>query len=367
MLCPQGHPLPPTGFTARFCPTCGSELINPCPVGHDNSAGARFCRECGRSMVRPTGTPSTPTAVLPPVPTGILAPETTAVVRPRGSTSTTAVVRPTGSVAATTAVVRPAGPAAATTQVVPAARSGGGSSPRSVRSGTSTEPPVAPSPGDDETRPAPTRNRGLLVAIVALAVAVVAVVIAALATSLGNPTHPTAPLTPPTTGPPSTTAPPPSSTTTTLSAQALPQGQALTALLAQSSGNRNQVQAATQAIAACGDLAQAQATLSGAQAARQSLLSQLDQLDLAALPRYTALTSSLADAWQSSANSDASYAQWAADEQAKPCVTNDTGNSNYQAALAADGRASTAKQQFTSLWDPVAGSLGLQQWQPAQL
>ena len=189
--------------------------------------------------------------------------------------------------------------------------------------------------------------------------------IAALATLLGKPTHPApAPLTPPTTGPPRR---PPhhlqASTTTTLSAQALPQGQALTALLAQSSGT-SRCKLATQAIAACGDLAQAQATLSGAQAARQSLL----QPARPARPRGAAPVRRadqlprrrLAEA---PPTRDASDAQWAADEQAKPVCCQPTGNGNYQAALAADGRASTAKKnssprrtRWPGLWGCSSGS-----------
>lgn len=355
MLCPQGHPLPATGITARFCPTCGSELINPCPAGHDNAAGARFCRDCGRSMVRPTGAPSAVTATL--------AAETTAVVRSAGSShSTTAVVRATP---ATTAVVRTPEP---TTAVVPTATPDASPSPRSVgvRGATRTSPPAPPR--EQGVQRSPRRNRGLLIAIAALAAAVVAVVIAVLATSAGDPVPGASPPAGSSvTSPPSTTAPPASSTTTTLSAQALSQGQALTVLLAQNSANRNQVQAATTAIASCGDLATAQTTLRAAQAARQSLLSQLAELDLSALPQSPQLTSTLTGAWQSSSDSDGSYARWASDEQVGQCVPNDTGNPDYQAALADDGQASTAKQQFTSLWNPIATSLGLQQWQPNQL
>jgi hypothetical protein len=202
---------------------------------------------------------------------------------------------------------------------------------------------------------------------VALAVALAAVVVALLATSGDSTPSGAPPATTAATNAPSTSVPPATSTTTTLSARALPQGQALTALLGQSSANRNQVQSATAAIASCGDLAGARATLTAAQGARQALLSQLAQLDLSALPQSSQLTSSLTDAWQSSSDSDGAYARWSADEQNGPCVPNDTANADYEAALAADGRASTAKQQFTSLWNPTATSLGLQQWQPGQL
>ncbi len=323
MLCPQGHPLPGTDFSAQYCPTCGSALINPCPVGHDNVAHARFCRECGRSMGRPSGT---------------------------------ATLASVGAVPATTAAVRPA-------VGEPAALR------RTVGTRASRIPPAA-APPDPPEGPGRPRRRGLLTAIVVLAVAVVGVVIALVATApgtstptAGSPSSGVAGRGPATTVPASTST----STSTTLSAQALPQGQALTALLAQSSGSRSQVGTATAAIASCGDLAGAQSTLTAAQASRQALLGQLGQLDLSALPQSAALVDALTAAWQSSATSDGSYAQWAADEQAKPCVPNDAADPAYQGALAADGQASTAKARFASLWNPIATSLGLQQWQPGQL
>ncbi len=321
MLCPQGHPVPATATLAQFCPTCGSALINPCPVGHDNAPNARFCRECGRSMTKPSGTPAATTAVIPP---------TTAVVPPRADP---------GSPSARSVGTRPAVPA-----------------------------PVPPT-DEGEARPDERGHRGLLIAIAVLAAAVVGVVVALVATSSGGTdTADTVPAGTPTTPAPSpTTAPSTTSTSTTLSAQALPAGQALTALLTQSSGSRSQVQTATVAIASCGDLAGAQSALTAAQSARQTLLSQLGQLDLTALPHSAAVIASLTNAWQSSANSDGSYAQWAADEQAKPCVPNDSADPGYQSALVADGHASTAKQQFTSMWNPVATSLGLPPWQPSQL
>ncbi len=323
MLCPQGHPLPVPDFTAQFCPTCGAALINPCPVGHDNVANARFCRECGRSMGMPSGTPTLANvAIIPP---------TTAVVRP---------VPFEPAVGPGTAGARPTG-----------------------------TPTLLPTPEEHDRSGDHRRRRGLLIAIAVVAAAVVAVIIAMLVTSSGSPTSSNSPTTaagPATTAPP-TTVPPTTSTSTTLSPQASAQGQALGALLTQSAGSRSQVGTATAAIAACGDLAGAQATLTAAQASRQALLAQLAQLDLSALPQSSSLRTALTNAWQSSASSDGAYAQWAADEQAKPCVPNDTADTSYQAALAADGQASTGKAQFTSLWNPIATSLGLQQWQPNQL
>ncbi len=316
MLCPQGHPLPVPDFTAKFCPTCGSALINPCPVGHDNVSNARFCRDCGRSMGLPSGRPTQATVpVVPP---------TTAVV-PATLIDTAATPRTVG--------VRP----------------------------TETPALQAPLDGAEEIR---RRGRGLLIAIVVIAVAVVAVVVAVMATSSSPSAN--SPTTPSTLGTQSTVVPSTTSTSTPLSPQALGQGQALTALLSQSSGSRSEVGTATASIASCGDLAGAQSSLTAAQASRQALVSQLTQLDLSALPQSSALTDALTNAWQSSASSDGAYAQWAADEQTKTCVPNDTSDPSYQTALADDGHASTAKDQFSTLWNPIALSLGLQQWQPNQ-
>ena len=307
MRCPQGHPLPPTGVTAQFCPTCGMELINPCPVGHDNAPNARFCHDCGRPMA--------PESTRSPAVTAALAPTTFAPPARRPTAGAHAVA---------------VGP--------------------------------LPSPPDDTGAPSAQRHhRGMIIAMAVIAAAVVGVAVAAVATSSGKSTPPAA-------APATTVAPPPatSSTSTTLSTQALAQGQALTSLLAQSAGSRSQVQAATVAIATCGNLAGAQSLLTAAQASRQALVGQLGLLDLSHLPQSTALVSALTNAWHSSADSDGSYAQWAAHERSKVCVPNDSGDSQYQAALAADGHASSAKQQFTSLWNPIATSLGLQQWQPNQ-
>jgi hypothetical protein len=307
MRCPQDHPLPPTGITAQFCPTCGLALINPCPVGHDNGPDARFCHDCGRPM----GPESTPSAAI----TTVVPPTTFELATPRPTAGAHAVAGP----------------------------------------------PLPPPPGNPDAPSGQGHHRPMIVAMAVMAMAVVGVVIAVVATSSSRSTEPPAAPATAVTLPPAT-----SSSSTTLSTQALAQGQALTSLLAQSAGSRSQVQAATVAIATCGDLAGAQAMLTAAQSSRQALVGQLGQLDVSHLPQSTALVSTLTNAWQSSADSDGSYAQWAANEQSKTCVPNDSGDSHYQAALVADGRASMAKQQFTSLWNPIATSLGLQQWQPNQ-
>jgi hypothetical protein len=211
-------------------------------------------------------------------------------------------------------------------------------------------------------------RKGWIVTIVALGVLVLALTTVLLVSSFSK--HKSASV-PQATNPSSavTHAAAPDTTSTGNSQQGSErqQGQALTDLLSQSSGDRSGVQSATQAIASCGDLVSAEATLNAARLSRQGLLSQLTDSSFSQLPQSAALIGALSSAWQNSAESDGSYAQWAADEQSNGCVPNNTSDSNYQAAQVTDRQATTAKQQFTNMWNPIATSLGLQTWQPSQL
>jgi hypothetical protein len=134
-------------------------------------------------------------------------------------------------------------------------------------------------------------------------------------------------------------------------------------LLAQSADDRSQVQAATQNIAACTDLFQAEQTLVTAAGSRQTLLNGVGQLQVGQLPNSAGLLSNLSAAWQNSVESDNSYANWASNEDryVNGCILNDTNNAYYQAAQSTDAAASSAKQTFVSLWNPIASQYGLPQ------
>ena len=323
MLCPQGHPLPVPDFTAQFCPTCGSALINPCPVGHDNVANARYCRDCGRSMGLPSGTPTR---------------------------STLAVVPPT------TAVLRTAPPVAA--------------DPWHSDRPTGAPPPVPPP--DERDQPGRRRHgTGLLIAIGVIAVAVVGVVVALFVTSSPDATPGTGSVdTTPTTatecGPhhgaghqpdldhPLDAGAPPGTG---------PHRPAVPEFGKQEPGGDGHDGHRRRATAWPGPRRR---WPRHRLPARRSSASS-DSWTCPPSPSRRPCATRSTDAWQSSASSDGSYAQWAADEQAKTCVPNDSTDAGYQAALVADGHASAAKAQFTSLWNPIATSLGLQTWQPNQI
>lgn len=145
------------------------------------------------------------------------------------------------------------------------------------------------------------------------------------------------------------------------------QASAIEALLVQDEPNRSAASNASQAIANCGDLAAAVAALQQSAAARRGLVDQLGSLAVSALPGGATLVSSLRSAWQDSAASDSSYAQWGRDESNKGCTPNDDTDPNYRAAQATDSEATSAKNEFVSLWNPLAARYGLSTWKATAL
>jgi hypothetical protein len=117
--------------------------------------------------------------------------------------------------------------------------------------------------------------------------------------------------------------------------------------------------AAVADIGDCGDLYGDETTLDDAYSSRESLLSQLQSLDLAALPDGSQLNTYLTNAWQASASSDQSYANWAADELSTGCTVNDRSDVNYQNAQITDGQSTQNKTNFAAAWNPIASSYGL--------
>jgi len=49
------------------------------------------------------------------------------------------------------------------------------------------------------------------------------------------------------------------------------------------------------------------------------------------------------------------------------CVPDDSGDANAQAAATADQQATAAKTQFVAVWNPIAATYGLPQWQASNL
>jgi hypothetical protein len=136
-------------------------------------------------------------------------------------------------------------------------------------------------------------------------------------------------------------------------------------LLVESEGNRSSVQQAVGQIASCADVTAAVQALQVAAADREQLLTKLGGLDLSALPR--SMVDDLTGSWLSSLDSDISYARWGQDENQSGCTADDYSDPNYQAAIGTDSQASASKVAFLALWDPLAQTNGLPQWQSSQI
>ena len=162
-----------------------------------------------------------------------------------------------------------------------------------------------------------------------------------------------------------------STPTATASANAQAEKQAatqLSVLLPQSGADRGKVVNAVVDVQNCGkNLAQDAATFSTAAANRQSLLTKLDTLPgRAALS--PAMVSALTGAWQASAKADTDLSKWAQDELSRGCRKSKTGNdANLKASYGPDGQATTDKQAFTRLWNPLARQYGLKTYQVGDL
>jgi hypothetical protein len=208
----------------------------------------------------------------------------------------------------------------------------------------------------------PRPGRRLIPGIIAVAVAALVVVgvVVVLQSMRGNTSSP------PATAPSST---PKAGAKGPASNRAQQQAATLLAgLLAQSGADRGDVIDAVVNVQECGKtLAQDEATLDRAANNRRTLLTRLGSLTgRSTLP--PAMVSALTSAWQASAQADSDLAKWAGDEIGHGChkktVQNDP---NYQASLGPDNQATTQKQAFTALWNPIARRDGLTTYQWEQI
>lgn len=139
--------------------------------------------------------------------------------------------------------------------------------------------------------------------------------------------------------------------------------QSLSQLLARSAGDRTAIVNAANDVSNCGPgLAQDAQTFQQAASSRQTLLSQLSSLpDSSALPAQ--MLQDLTNAWQESEQADTDLAGWANDENTNGCTSNDTSDSNYQAATQPDDEATADKKAFVNAWNSIASQYGLSTYQ----
>jgi len=138
----------------------------------------------------------------------------------------------------------------------------------------------------------------------------------------------------------------------------------LAGLLQQSSADRSAINDAYNDAYSCGaSLSSDQQAFQQAASSRQSLLNQLSSLPGArALPAQ--MLSDLTNAWQASLSVDNDYAQWAGDESSSGCTLQDPG---YTAAETPNEEATTDKNAFVALWNPIAQRYNLAQYSGDQI
>jgi len=212
-----------------------------------------------------------------------------------------------------------------------------------------------------------TGRRGVLIAVAAVVVLAAVGAVAFLA-GKGKPTTATnagnvAGVSPSVTSP----AASPSASPSSSSPSQPPPGAAAMATLAsylrQSAAVRPTVQAAINNVQNCSESpSNAEATLQQAIATRQGILQGLQTLSVSGLPNGTQLVSALTTAMQNSLNADNDYHAWMADlvSSGNTCGSNPNQDSNYVNGGTASSDATTSKNAFLSLWNPMAPTYGQQ-------
>jgi hypothetical protein len=141
----------------------------------------------------------------------------------------------------------------------------------------------------------------------------------------------------------------------------------LSGLLAQSGTDRGAVIDAVVNVQNCGKgLGKDAQTFTTAANNRRSLLSRLGGLPgRSALP--AAMLTDLSGAWQASAQADTDLARWAAAAASHGCHKGNANNASLNASYGPDNQATTGKQAFVRLWNPLARHYGLPTRQVSQL
>ena len=159
---------------------------------------------------------------------------------------------------------------------------------------------------------------------------------------------------------------PASSSPSSSPATSLPGAAAMTALgsdLARSAAVRPTVQAAINDVQNCSESpASGEAALQQAINTRQDILQGLRTLDVSRLPNGPQLVSTLTTAMQNSLHADNDYHAWMADlvSAGSTCGSNASQDSNYVAGGTASAMATTSKNDFLAIWNPMAPRYGQQ-------
>jgi serine/threonine protein kinase len=230
-------------------------------------------------------------------------------------------------------------------------------------------PVASPVPPWDSRAAAPVRRqpprRGSLIAMAAVAVLASVGAGAFVAGKIG-PWHGGAP--PASRGPSPVsvtspvTSPAPSSATVTQPSGAAAMA-TLGSYLARSASVRSTIQPAINGVQQCSESpASGEATLQRAIDTRQDILNALPTLSVSGLPNGTQLVSTLTTTMQDSIAADKDYQSWMRDfaSSGSPCGSDPSQDSNYANGVSVSNAATTAKNAFLAIWDPMAPRYGQQ-------
>ena len=228
-------------------------------------------------------------------------------------------------------------------------------------------PAASPVPPWDSRAAAPARRRpprrGWLIAAAAAAVLASIGAGAFVAGKIG-PGHGGAPPAPGGTSPAGATSPVTSPAASSATATQLPGAAAMATLgsyLARSASVRSTIQSAINGVQQCSESpSSGEATLQQAIDTRQDILNALPTLSVSGLPSGTQLVGTLTTTMQDSIAADKDYQNWMRDfaSSGSPCGSDPSQNSNYAAAVNVSGAATTAKNAFVAIWDPMAPRYG---------
>ena len=137
----------------------------------------------------------------------------------------------------------------------------------------------------------------------------------------------------------------------------------LASYLSQSANVRPNVSNAVNGVQGCTvSPADGETTIEQAITTRQNILQGLQTLSVGALPNGAQLVSALRTAMQNSLDADNDYHAWMADliSSGNTCGSNPNQDSNYVNGGTASSDATTSKDAFLSLWNPMAPTYGQQ-------
>ncbi len=134
------------------------------------------------------------------------------------------------------------------------------------------------------------------------------------------------------------------------------QATAMNSLLQDSSNSRTSVESSVQEVQNCSDIADGTSGLQQVVSERSTELSEADNLSTGAMPNGATLKSDLIGAIKNSLDADNDFLSWA--QGVGGCSGSAPEDSNYQAAMNASSTAVSYKNDFVTLWNPIAQSQG---------